>query len=129
MATMTEERLAKMRSQIHELEARLRVTEKSATADFARDKAAFIQAVEEELHGWDDYLERMQAQAALRAESTRDQAELAISDLRRRRSEVADRLAALRAAPDGAWEDERKELADARGDLRSKADELSERFR
>jgi hypothetical protein len=129
MTTMTEDRLAQLQRQIHELEERLRVTQKSATADAARDRAAYVHAVEEELHGWDDYLERMQAQAALRAQSTRDQAEQAIRDLRRRRSEVAGRLAAVRAAPDDNWEDQRKDLADARGDLHREADELAERFR
>lgn len=129
MTTMTEDRLADLLRQIRELEARLAATEKSTTADLARGKAAFVRAVEEELQGWDDYLERMQAQAALRAESTRDRAEQAISDLRRRRNEVAGRLDAVRAAPEGAWEHQREQLTEARSDLQRKADELSERFR
>jgi hypothetical protein len=115
--------------QFEQFQARLRVAESTVAADVAETREAFAEAVEVELHNWDNYLERLQAQTALRAASGREQVEDAISDLRRRRNDVADRLADVRAAADGDWQEQRKRLAAARDDLQRGADALSERVR
>lgn len=116
-------------TEFEQFQARLRVAESTVAADVAETREAFTEAVEDELHNWDNYLERLQAQAVLRAASAREQVEAAISDLRRRRNDVAVRLADVRTAADGAWDEQRKRLTAARDDLQREADELSERFR
>lgn len=115
--------------QFEQFQARLRVAESTVAAEVAGTRTALAEAVESELHNWDNYLERLQALAALRAASARDRVEDAISDLRRRRNDVAARLAEVRAAEEGAWEEQRKQLTAARDDLQRDADALSEWFR
>ncbi len=111
-----------------QFQARLRVARSAVAADRSDDRKAFTDAVEDELHTWDTYFERLQAQAALRAANARDQAEAAISDLRRRRNDVAARLADVRAASGDAWDEQKKRVGVARDDLERKADELSASF-
>jgi len=114
--------------QFEQFDARLRVAQMTVAADLADARSAFSEAIEDELRTWDAYLERLQAQTALRAASAREAAEDAIRDLRRRRNEVAARLAEVRAASDGSWEERKQRLAAARDDLQRKADELAERY-
>jgi hypothetical protein len=115
--------------QFEQFEARLRVAQGTVAADLAEGKAAFVDAIEDELHTWDAYFERLQAQTALRAASARQAAEDAIRDLRRRRNDVAGRLADVRAASDDAWREQKQRLSAVRDDLQRKADELAERYR
>jgi chromosome segregation ATPase len=114
--------------QVEQFDARLRLAWGTVTADLAEGKAAFSEAIEDELQTWDSYLERLQAQTALRAASTRQAAEDGIRDLRRRRNDVAARLADVRVASEGAWELQKQRLTVARDDLQRKADELAERY-
>jgi seryl-tRNA synthetase len=108
--------------------SRLRVAHSAVAAELAVTPRTFTDAVEVELCEWEAYFERLQAQAALRAESTRYRAEAAISELRRRRNSVAAQLTHARAARGGAWEEEKARLAALRDELQHKADELSATF-
>jgi hypothetical protein len=112
-----------------QFQARLRVAQSAVAAELTENRENFADAVDDELHKWDAYFERLQAQTALRAASTREKAEGAISDLRRRRNEVADRLADVRGASGGAWDEQKKRLGAARDELERRADELSARFK
>lgn len=77
-----------------------------APANFAEDPRRFVTAVEAELCCWDAYLERLQVKAAT-AGSAREQAEEAISELRRHRNFLHERLGALRSGPAEAWSEGR----------------------
>jgi hypothetical protein len=111
-----------------QFEARFRVAQSSQAADLADDHKTFGDAVENELHSWDTYFERLQAQTALRAASAREQSEAAISDLRRRRNTLAERLADARAASGDEWDEQKKRIAAARDDLERTADEVCAKF-
>ena len=111
-----------------QFEARFRVAQSSLAADLADNRKKFVDAVENELHSWDIYFERLQAQTALRAASAREQSEAAISDLRRRRNTLAERLADAPSASANAWDEQKKRIASARNDLERKADEVSAKF-
>jgi hypothetical protein len=112
-----------------QFQARLRVAQSAVAADLTESPDKFADAVDDELHKWDAYFERLQAQTALRAANTRDRAEVAISELRRSRNEVAERLADVRAASGETWDEQKKRLGAARDELERKADELSARFK
>ena len=111
-----------------QFEARFRVAQSSLAADLADDRKKFADAVENELHSWDTYFERLQAQTAMRAASAREQSETAISDLRRRRNTLAEQVADARSASGDAWDERKKRIAAARDDLERKADEVSAKF-
>ena len=111
-----------------QFEARFRVAQSSLAADLADNHKKFADALENELHSWDTYFERLQAQTALRAASAREQSEAAISDLRRRRNTLAEQLADARSASGEAWDEQEKRIAAARDDLERKADEVSAKF-
>jgi hypothetical protein len=112
-----------------QFQARLRVAQSAVAADLTGSQQTFADAVEEELHEWDTYFERLQVQTALRAASTREKAEAGISELRHRRNEVAERLGDVRAASGEAWDEQKKRLEAAREELERKADELSATFK
>jgi hypothetical protein len=112
-----------------QFQARLRVAQSAVAADLSENRQQFTDAVDDELDKWDAYFERLQAQTALRAASTREKTEAAISELRCRRNEVAERLADVRAASGEAWDEQEKRLGGARDELERKADELSAKFK
>ena len=109
-----------------ELEVRLDVVGHSLTADAADDRSTFTSAVDQELHSWDAYLERLQTSAATRAGRARERAEVGIGELRRQRLEVGRRLAELRAGSCDAWRQLEARVTAAREQLEHKADDLSE---
>jgi hypothetical protein len=114
-----------------QFQARLRVAQSAVAADLTDSRQKFTDAVEDELHEWDTYFERLQTQTALRAASTRERAEAAIRELRRRRNDVAERLSEIRAraASGEAWDEQKQRLEAARDELEREADELSATFR
>jgi hypothetical protein len=112
-----------------QFEARFHVAESSLAADLADNRKKFADAVDNELHSWDTYFERLQAQSAMRAASAREQSEAAISDLRRRRNTLAEQLADARTASEEAWDERKQRIAAARDDLERKADEVSANFK
>lgn len=123
-----EQRTDTFDGKFEQFEARLHVAESAISADLSDDRKQFAAAVEEELHNWDTYFERLQAQTAMRAARAREQAEAVISDLRRRRNAVAERLADVRSTTDDGWSEERRRIAAARDELERKADALSAEF-
>jgi hypothetical protein len=112
-----------------QFEARFHVAQSSLAADLADSRTKFADAVENELHSWDIYFERLQAQTAMRAASAREQSEAAISDLRRRRNTLAEQLADARAASGEAWDERKQRVGAARDDLERKANEVSANFK
>ena len=81
-----EEKLAQLR-------ARIEIAEHSLAADASDGWSAFAAAVEAELERWDAYIERLQTSVVDKAWKAREQAEVAIGDVRSRRIEVDERLA------------------------------------
>ena len=107
------------------LRSRLSVAERSFEADMATSSSAFAAAVHMELQGWDAFAERLQTTAAARTGTARAQAEAGITELRRRRLEVNDRLDALGVDRSQAWNEQRKRVTAARDELERTADEVS----
>ena len=112
-----------------QFESRLHVAQSAVAAELTEDRQKFADAVEDELHEWDTYFERLQAQTALRAANARERSETAISDLRRRRNALAERLAEARSASADAWDAQKHCLVAARDELEQKAYELSAKFK
>jgi chromosome segregation ATPase len=110
---------------IERLKTRLAVAEHSVAADVSDDWATFAAGVEEELRGWDTYLERVQASVAANAYKTRERAEAAIREIRTRRIAVHDQLAEAGATLGDDWQQQRSRITAARDALEHKADELS----
>ena len=73
----------------------------------ADDATSFADAVEAELHDWDAAIERLQTHAATKAQNAREQAEAEIAELRQARNRAAERLTALRASSDDAWQEQK----------------------
>jgi uncharacterized protein YjbJ (UPF0337 family) len=111
-----------------QFEARFHVAQSAVAADLSESRDDFADAVDDELHKWDGYFERLQAQTVMRTTSARERAESAISDLRQRRNEIAEQMAAARHASGDAWAEQKKHIGAARDELEQKADELSAKF-
>jgi hypothetical protein len=111
-----------------QLKMRLAVAENSVAADIADDRREYAAAVESELRSLDAYLERLQTKAAMESDQSRDQAEAAIGDLRRRRIALAARVAQVTRASDDAWHAQEQGLAAARAELERQTDELSKKL-
>jgi hypothetical protein len=124
-----EQRADTFDEKLEQFEARLRVAQSAVTADLSDDRKQFAAAVEDELHNWDTYFERLQAQAAMRAASAREQAEGAISDLRKRRNVVAEHLGDVRPTAAESWSEQKERIGAARDELQRKADDLSATFK
>ena len=107
---------------VEELANDVEIAEHRLAAELADDRETFTNAVEAELHGWDAYLGRMQAKAAAKSPPARERAEMAVSDLRRRRIAVAESLAAARSATGETWRDAKSRVLVALGELKQKAD-------
>jgi hypothetical protein len=122
--TRTEEEIARRIDRLH---ASTQAGASEAAADVAEDRRTFVAAVEAELHWWDAYLERLQVKVAM-ARSAREQAEAAISELRRHRNSLGERLGAVRSASAEPWSEGRKSVQAARDRLERRAAELAARL-
>jgi chromosome segregation ATPase len=107
-----------------QLKTRLDVAERSLAADASGDWATYVAAVEAELESWDTYLERLQTMAATRAWHAREQAEMAIGEIRSRRLAVDERLT-QGPVRNGGRQEQRERVSEARDELEQKADDLS----
>jgi serine phosphatase RsbU (regulator of sigma subunit) len=114
-----------LEARLGQLTTRIDIAERSMAADVSDSREQFTAAVEAELSGWDTYLERLQTTVATTAWRAREQAETAISELRRRRIAVDERLTQAREASGSTWKEPRERVAAARDELEEKADELS----
>jgi len=127
--TAARERPAEAEDAFGQLRMRIDVAEQSAAADLSGDWDQFGAAVLAELRRWDTYIERLQTRAAAKAGSERPEAEAAISELRRLRITVAERLAELADAPADGWREQSEPVTAARRELELKADELAMKLR
>jgi chromosome segregation ATPase len=89
---------------------------------------SFADAVEAELHNWDAAIERLQTRAATKAQDAREQAEAEIAELRQARNRAAERLTALRAALEDAWQEQKNRVTEALDDLERKVREAALKF-
>lgn len=110
------------------LTSRLDVAEHSLTADLSDDWVAFAAAVEEELRGWDTYLERLQIGVVMKAWKTRELVETAIADVRSGRIAVEERLAQACDGAGDAGQQQRERVSAARDELAQKAHQLPKQF-
>jgi hypothetical protein len=112
---------------VEELANDVEIAEHRLAAELADDRETFTEAVEAELHGWDAYLDRMQAKAAAKSPPAREREELAVSDLRQRRIAVAESVAAVRSATGETWRNAKSRVLDALADLEQRADAYGSR--
>lgn len=124
-----DERTVLAEEKLFDLEARVDSTAKRVSAELSGDKESFAHAVEEELDGWNAAIERLQARAAEKAASARDQAETSVVELRQARNRAAERLAEARSSRGEAWEEQKKRVTAALDELEQKARGASARFR
>jgi hypothetical protein len=124
-----EQRTDTFDEKFEQFQARFHIAESAVAADLSANRNEFADAVDDELHKWDTYVERLQAQTALRAANARERAESSISDLRRHRNNIAERLAAARTSSGDEWNEQKEQIGAARDELQRKADELSANFK
>ena len=104
-----------------ELEIDIAIAENRLASEMAEDATSFAEAVEAELHDWDAAIERLQTRAATKAQKRREQAEAEIAALRQARNRAAERLTALRASLDDAWQGQKSRVVEALDELERKA--------
>ena len=124
-----DERTVLAEEKLFDLEARVDSTAKRVSAELSGEKESFAHAVEEELDGWSAAIERLQARAAVKAASARDQAETSVAELRQARNRAAERLAEARSSTGEEWEEQKKHVTAALDDLEQKAREARARFK
>jgi hypothetical protein len=111
-----------------QLEIDITIAENRLASEIAEDATSFAEAVLAELHDWDAAIERLQTRAATKAHDAREQAEAKIAELRQARNRAAERLAALAAASDDAWQKQRNRVTDALDGLERKVREAAPKF-
>jgi hypothetical protein len=110
---------------VRQLEIDLAIAESRLASEMADDATSFAEAVEAELHDWDAAIERLQTRVATRAQEAREAAEAEIAALRQARNRAAERLTALRASSDDAWQRQRGRVTEALDDLERKVREAT----
>ena len=103
----------RLRGEVRAVRGAVARRESSVAQSFPHDWRTFADAVEDELHGWDNTSSGSRPRRRGAATSAREQAEAAISDLRRRRK-VAARLAEVRSASAEGWEVQKTLIETAR---------------
>jgi hypothetical protein len=111
-----------------QLEIDITIAENRLASEMADDATSFAEAVQAELHDWDAVMERLQTRAASKAQNARKQAEAEIAELRQPRNRAAERLTALAAASDDAWQDQKNRVTEALDDLERKVREAAVKF-
>lgn len=99
---------------LEELWTKLRIAEHRRAAEVAGDRDDFVRAVDAELAAWDTYFELRKRAAA---QTGNGPAEASTSELTSRRNEVARRLEATWAAPDGVWREYKERVLQALDEL------------
>jgi hypothetical protein len=119
------ERAEAVDEKFRQLEIDITIAEDRLASETAADATSFAQAVEAELRDWDAAVERLQTRAATKAEDARRQAEVEIAALRQARNRTRERLAALAAASDGHWQEQKSRVTEALDDLERKVREAA----
>ena len=114
---------------VRQLEIDIAIAENRLASEMAEDATTFADAVEAELHDWDAAIERLQTRVATRAQEAREKAEAVIAALRQARNRAAERLTALRASSDSAWQGQRNRVTEALDDLERKFREAAHRIK
>ena len=115
---------ARIEENVLRVEIRVKIAEQAAAAELAEGKDEFVNALVEELKGWDVYLERLQVKVATTAGERRDQAEGAIRQLRRHRNTLGAGMAGVTSTSGDAWYEVREHVNGARNELESRAAEV-----
>jgi hypothetical protein len=113
---------------VRQLEIDIAIAENRLASEMAEDATSFAEAVEAELHDWDAAIERLQTRIATGAQEAREQAEAEIAALKQARNRAAERLTALRASSDNAWQRQRNRVTEALDDLERKLREAVVKF-
>jgi hypothetical protein len=119
------ERAEAVDEKLRQLELDVAIAEDRLASETAADAASFAQAVEAELRDWDAAVERLQTRAATKAEDARRQSETEIAELRQARNRAGERLAALEAASDDHWHEQKNRVTEALDDLERKVREAA----
>ena len=122
------ERAEAVDEKLRQLEIDITIAENRLASEMADDATSFAEAVQAELHDWDAVMERLQTRAASKAQNARKQAEAEIAELRQPRNRAAERLTALAAASDDAWQDQKNRVTEALDDLERKVREAAVKF-
>jgi hypothetical protein len=122
------ERAEAVDERFRQLEIDITIAQNRLASELADDATSFAEAVEAELHDWDAAIERLQTRAATKAQNAREQAEAEIAALRQARNRAAERLTALRASSDEAWQEEKNRVTEALDDLERKVREAALKF-
>jgi hypothetical protein len=113
---------------VRQLEIDIAIAENRLASEMAEDATSFADAVEAELHDWDAAIERLQTRVATKTQEAREQAEAEIAALKQARNRAAERLTALRASSDNAWQGQRNRVTEALDDLERKLREAALKF-
>jgi gas vesicle protein len=113
---------------VRQLEIDIAIAENRLASEMADDATAFAEAVEAELHDWDDAIERLQTRVATKARDAREQAEAEIAALRQARNRAAERLTALRTSSNDTWQRQKNRVTEALDDLERKVREAAVKF-
>ena len=113
---------------VRQLEIDIAIAENRLASEMADDATSFAEAVEAELHDWDTAIERLQTRIATGAQEAREQAEAEIAALKQARNRAVERLTALRASSDNAWQRQRNRVTEALDDLERKLREAVVKF-
>ena len=110
---------------VRQLEIDIAIAEDRLAAEMADDVTSFVEAVEAELENWDAAIERLQTRVATKAQDARAQAEAEIAELKQARNRAAERLSALHASSDEAWQRQKNRVTEALDDLERKLREAA----
>ena len=119
------ERADAVDKKLRQLELDITIAEDRLASEMADDARSFAEAVEAELRDWDAAIERLQTRAAAKAQIARAHAEAEIAELRQARNRTSERLAALAAASDGDWQEQKSRVTEALDDLERKVREAA----
>jgi hypothetical protein len=107
---------------VEQLQTRVKAAEHALTAELADDRQAFSDA----MHAYQEDFKELSAELNQKAKtmtgSARQQADEAISDIRRSRDAVAERVEHVRTASGERWRESKASVAAARAELERKAD-------
>jgi hypothetical protein len=127
-AREADEHAAAAEDRLRQLETRARSAEHALAAELAEDKKTFTEAMEADVAEFEAFFKRLEAQAAAKTGTAREQAEAAIGDLRGSRDTVVKRLAEVREASGEEWRERRKKVTAARVELERKVDDALKKF-
>ncbi len=116
-------------AKVEQLQTRLKSAEHALAAELAEDRQTFSDAMQGYLDDFKRLAAELHEKAKTMSGTAREQAEAAISDIRRRRDAVAEQLAQVSAASGERWRESKASVAAARAELERKADEAMKKLR